>query len=117
MIENAGFLGAQVTVPEVKHGHWYKDLKKPSWNPPNWLFAPVWSALYVCMGTASWLVWRQGGFARNALPLSLYAANVAFNLLWSPMFFKYHKLGLSLGVLGGIWTTGMGCWYTFGRVE
>lgn len=68
---------------------WYPTLKKPSWNPPNYLFGPVWTVLYTLMGFASWRVWRAGG---GPLPLSLYAAQLVLNFLWSPLFFKVHNL-------------------------
>lgn len=98
-------------------GPWYQKLKKPSWNPPNWLFAPVWTFLYVTMGVASWLVFREGGLAKQQVPLGIYAVNVALNLAWSPLFFKHHQLGAALGVLGGIWGTCIGCVATFWRVR
>jgi tryptophan-rich sensory protein len=68
-------------------GEWYATLQKPSWNPPNWIFGPVWTVLYVIMAIAAWLIWKRGGFARQRLALSLYLAQLLFNALWSPLFF------------------------------
>lgn len=68
-------------------GEWYAALKKPTWNPPNWIFGPVWSALYTMMAVAAWLVWRRGGFRVNRLPLSLFLIQLFLNALWSWLFF------------------------------
>jgi benzodiazapine receptor len=83
---------------------WYKTLRKPSWTPPDWLFGPVWTALYTAMGYASYLVWKEGG---GSLPLTLYGIQLVMNLAWSPLFFKKHEIGFALlditallGVLG-----------------
>jgi benzodiazapine receptor len=75
---------------------WYPALRKPSWTPPNWAFPVAWTALYVAMGTASWLVWRDGGIAEHPLPLALYAAQLLLNWAWSPLFFTAHRLGAAL---------------------
>jgi benzodiazapine receptor len=71
---------------------WYRTLRKPAWTPPDWAFPVAWTALYACMGTASWLVWREGGWEQQALPLALYSAQLAFNMAWSPLFFGAHKM-------------------------
>ena len=55
----AAGIGGAVTTPKI--ATWYAALTKPSWTPPNWIFGPVWSALYFCMAIAAWLVWRQVG--------------------------------------------------------
>ena len=75
---------------------WYPSLRKPWWTPPNWAFPVAWTALYVAMGAASWLVWRDGGVAEHPLPLALYAAQLALNWAWSPLFFSAHRLGAAL---------------------
>lgn len=68
-------------------GDWYAQLHKPAWNPPNWIFAPVWTALYILMAIAAWLVWRRGGFKVQRMALSLFLLQLLFNALWSPLFF------------------------------
>jgi tryptophan-rich sensory protein len=77
-------------------GPWFAQLNKPSWNPPSWIFAPVWMTLYVMMAIAAWLVWRKGGFAFQRMALSLFLVQWFFNILWSPIFFGLHSPGLAL---------------------
>ena len=71
------------SVTDTGPGTWYAGLDQPSWNPPDWLFGPVWSALYLAMAVAAWLVWRRGLRA----PLALYAVQLGLNLAWSLVFF------------------------------
>jgi translocator protein len=84
-------VGGAVTATSV--GSWYPLLAKPAFNPPNWIFAPVWTALYFMMAIAAWRIWRRGG-ARWAL--SLFAFQLALNLAWSIVFFGMHALGAAL---------------------
>ena len=84
-------VGGAVTATSV--GSWYPLLAKPAFNPPNWIFAPVWTALYFMMAIAAWRVWRRGG-ARRAL--SLFALQLALNLAWSIVFFGMHAVGAAL---------------------
>src|SRR5512144_2474003 len=76
-------------------GEWYASLKKPSWNPPGWMFGPVWTALYTMMAVAAWLVWRQGGWNKQRKPLLLFLAQLALNALWTPLFFGLHRAGVA----------------------
>ncbi|KAG2424767.1 hypothetical protein HXX76_014191 [Chlamydomonas incerta] len=87
-----GIVGGLVTQKDVLS--WYPKIKKPKWTPPNFLFGPVWTALYCMMGTASWLVWKKKG--NNAVALSLYGAQLVLNLIWNPLFFKTHKTDVAL---------------------
>ncbi len=75
---------------------WYAALAKPAWNPPGWVFAPVWTTLYGLMGVAAWLVWRRGGWRTRRGPLTLFVAQLALNALWTPLFFGLHRIDLAL---------------------
>ncbi len=78
----AGWIGS-IFVP----GEWYASLTKPTWNPPSAVFAPVWTVLYVLMGVAAWLVWREAGFSGARVALSLFVFQLVLNTLWSYLFF------------------------------
>ncbi|KAF6235939.1 TspO/MBR-related protein [Scenedesmus sp. NREL 46B-D3] len=96
-----GIGGSLATANEITT--WYRGINKPSWTPPNWLFGPVWTALYCMMGLASYLVWRQGGFERQAVPLAVYGVQLVLNFLWTPLFFKVHRLDLASLDIAGMW--------------
>jgi translocator protein len=89
-------------------GAWFATLKKPSWNPPNWIFGPVWTALYTTMAIAAWLVWKRGGFAGQRVALSLFLAQLLFNALWSPLFFGMHHPGLAFADIALLWLALLG---------
>jgi benzodiazapine receptor len=84
-------------------GEWYAALKKPSWNPPGWIFGPVWTALYTMMAVAAWLVWRQGGFAAQPRPLALFLAQLVLNAAWTPLFFGLHRPGIAFVEMVLLW--------------
>jgi tryptophan-rich sensory protein len=89
----AAGLGAAVTTPEIDG--WYAELAKPAWNPPNWIFGPVWTVLYLTMGVSAWLVWRQAGLFQARVSLGLFALQLALNTLWSFLFFAWHRPDLA----------------------
>jgi translocator protein len=89
----AAGIGGAVTTPKIVN--WYSTLAKPSWNPPSWIFGPVWSVLYFCMAVAAWLIWRQGGFSVATTPLTLFGVQLVLNLLWSCLFFGLRSPGLA----------------------
>ena len=84
-------------------GDWYAHLAKPAVNPPAWVFAPVWTLLYLVMGIAAWLVWRQRRVARTAPALALFLVQLALNAAWSWLFFGLRQLGWALVDLAALW--------------
>jgi tryptophan-rich sensory protein len=91
----AGIIGAFTTQSSV--ASWYPALVKPSWTPPPWLFPPVWTALYIIMAFAAWLVWRTDPrFAGVRLAMIVFFIQLALNAIWSPLFFGLRSPGLAL---------------------
>lgn len=87
----AGGLGAIATTPEI--AGWYATIRKPTWNPPNSVFGPVWTTLFIMMAVAAWLIWKPKGFRAAAMPLTLFAIQLALNIAWSWIFFGMHQPG------------------------
>ena len=79
---------------------WYEALNKPAWNPPPWIFGPVWSLLYLMMAIAAWLVWRRVGWQKA---LMFYFIQLALNAAWTPIFFGAHELGWALAEIILLW--------------
>lgn len=87
----AGFVtGAIGAIASVQAAAFYSQLAKPVWAPPAGVFGPAWTVLYVLMSVAAWLVWRAGGWHARAPVLRLFLAQLAFNALWSWLFFAWH---------------------------
>jgi benzodiazapine receptor len=84
-------------------GEWYAQLSKPAWNPPNWIFGPVWTALYLMMAVAAWRIWRLGGFGGQRRPLILFFIQLALNAAWSPLFFGLKEPGLAFAEILVLW--------------
>lgn len=105
-------LGSRYTASSVDT--WYTTLQKPAWNPPRWVFGPVWSFLYLAMAFAAWLVWRQKGFAGVAL--SLFFVQLFFNFLWSFLFFGLQNPGLAMLDIVALWVTIIATLVAFWRV-
>jgi len=74
---------------------WYATINKPTWNPPNWIFGPVWSSLFLMMGIAVWLVWKRSGIKQAKLALGWFAFHLILNVLWSVLFFVPYLLWVS----------------------
>jgi tryptophan-rich sensory protein len=95
---SAGFIGSRFTP-----GDWYEGLEKPAWNPPNYLFGPVWTVLYILMGVAAWIVWTRGEGAGRGLAISVFTAQLALNALWSYLFFGIRRPGLAFIEIIALW--------------
>jgi len=76
-------------------GGWYATLSKPGFNPPNWIFGPVWTLLYILMGIALFLIWKQPASLYKSNSLRLFFIQLLLNFLWSFLFFYFHKIGLA----------------------
>ena len=101
-----GFLGSLFTTPKINT--WYAGLSKPPFNPPNWIFGPVWTLLFILMGISLYLIWSFEFSSKNAqkrlkfhltkkIALSIYFIQIVFNVLWSVFFF-----GFESPLLGGV---------------
>ena len=92
LVVGCGLMIGFITAP----GEWYAQLVKPPFNPPSWLFAPVWTALYILIAIAGWRTWQRN---RAGWPMKLWWAQLFLNFLWSPVFFSAHRINLALGVI------------------
>ncbi|MFT3830590.1 MAG: TspO/MBR family protein [Opitutaceae bacterium] len=96
---------------------WYAALTKPLWNPPNWVFGPVWTTLYCLMGVAAWLVWRRGGWRVQRRPLGWFSAQLVLNALWTPLFFGFHRLDFALLEIVVLWCAAVATMVAFARAS
>ena len=92
LVLGGGTLIGLMTLP----GEWYAGLAKPPFNPPNWIFAPVWTLLYIMVAVAGWRTWQRG--PRSAA-MALWFVQLALNFVWSPVFFGAHRTGGALAVI------------------
>lgn len=92
LVLSGGLIIGFVTAP----GAWYATLSKPPFNPPSWIFTPVWTALYIMIGIAGWQVWRKG---RHGAPMNLWWTQLALNFAWSPTFFLGNRIDVALGII------------------
>ena len=95
---SASFIGGLVTISFKEP--WYSQLVKSNFNPPEWVFAPVWTTLYLMMTVAIWFFWHSKN--RNLSTVYLYFIHILFNTTWSIVFFGLHQMLLALFVLIGL---------------
>jgi benzodiazapine receptor len=92
LVLGGGLVLGFLTAP----GAWYAGLSKPAFNPPAWLFGPVWTVLYIMIAVAGWRVLQRD---RHGWPMKLWWAQLALNFLWTPVFFAAHQIGLALVII------------------
>ena len=109
----AGGLGAIATTPEIDG--WYKTITKPTWNPPDYVFGPVWTTLFITMAIAGWLVWKPAGFKAVMVPLSLFGIQLVLNVAWSWVFFGLHQPGWAVIEIIVLWAVIVATTVTFFR--
>ena len=97
----AGGLGTLATTPNIPT--WYAQLDKPWFNPPNWVFGPVWSTLYLLMGIALWLVWIAKSDRSKKRAYILFGTQLVLNALWSVVFFGLHQPWAAVIVIVALW--------------
>jgi tryptophan-rich sensory protein len=97
---------------------WYASLSKPGFQPPGWVFGPMWTMLYVLMGVAAFLVWRRGWAVKGVkIALLLFAIQLVLNGLWSIIFFRWHSLAGAMVEIGTLWAAILVTIVFFARVS
>jgi benzodiazapine receptor len=109
----AGAIGGLAAAP----GEWYASLSKPAWNPPSWVFGPVWITLYLMMGVAAGLAWAGRGTRSGRSGFTLFALQLVLNALWSWLFFHWHRPDLALADLVILWAAILGTIIAFHRIR
>jgi len=103
----AGFLAlcflAASTGAFFRPDEWYRALEKPSWNPPDWVFPPAWTILYLFIGISAWLVWRAAGFAGAGGALLVWLISLGLNAAWSWLFFGRKRIDWAAYGVAGLW--------------
>jgi translocator protein len=97
---------------------WYQTIQKPTWNPPNWIFGPVWTTLYVMMGIALWVVWKEDTSRElKIIAFVLFAVQLLLNFFWSFIFFKLEQPGWAFAEIVVLWVAILATIFAFGQVN
>lgn len=111
-----GLSGALLT--NTGDSSWFQQIEKPSWNPPSWLFAPVWTTLYILMGIALYIVWKSGAPDRLKKPaITLWAVQLVLNFFWTLIFFGAEEPGWALVEIIALWVAILLTIFAFARIS
>ena len=102
MCLGAEIFGGLLTTPAIRSG-WYGMLEKPFFNPPAWIFGPVWTVLYILMAVSAWLVWEKAGEKPVKIPLFLFYFQLLLNVTWSGLFFGMGRPDLAFADILVLW--------------
>lgn len=83
--------------------NWYASLNRPSFSPPNWVFGPVWTTLYILLGTSFFLVWKENPSQQRSLAIKIFAVQMLLNFAWSFIFFYFNMIGFALLAIIFLW--------------
>jgi tryptophan-rich sensory protein len=112
----AAGVGAYFTITGT--GSWYRNIRKPSWNPPSWVFGPTWTLLYVLMGISLFLVWKgEEGVKKRDGAIVAWAVQLVLNLFWTIIFFNLHEIGWALVEIAALWVAIVVTIVLFSRVN
>jgi tryptophan-rich sensory protein len=113
---SAGWIGSVFTMPAIDG--WYAELVKPTLNPPDFVFGTVWTLLYLLMGTALYLVWREGASVpRVNFAIGIFGFQLILNSLWSIVFFGLENPGGALLIVGLLWLSILANIFAFARIS
>jgi len=114
--EGAGIIGSVFTAPLIES--WYAGLIRPQLAPPNWIFAPVWTLLFLLMGISAFLIWEKGLNRKDVkIALSIFAGQLVLNTLWSIIFFGVHSPGWAFVEIIFLWIAILATIITFARIS
>jgi tryptophan-rich sensory protein len=96
---------------------WYATLKQPSFNPPNWIFGPVWTILYLLMGISLFLVWKENHSKERNIAITVFLIQLALNFAWSLIFFHFKMIGLALVEISLLWISILSMLFIFYKIK
>lgn len=112
----AAGIGAYFTVTGT--GTWYQTIEKPDWNPPSWLFAPVWTILYIAMGVAFYLIWKSSAApGKKRTAMILWGVQLVLNLFWTIIFFNQHQLFWATVEIAVLWVAILATIFAFAKIS
>jgi len=111
----AAFIGSFFTAKSIPN--WYQFLNKPVFAPPNWLFGPAWTLLYLLMTIAAFLVWQKRKEVKTKRALTLYFVQLTLNALWSVIFFGFQNLGLAFLEIVILWLFILSTFFNFYKIR
>lgn len=114
--ELAGMIGSVFTFSAIPN--WYQNLTKPELTPPNWVFGPVWTTLFACMGVATFLIWKKGLDRKDVrIALGIFLTQLILNTLWSVLFFGLRSPGIAFGEIILLWLTIIATIFAFAKIS